>query len=211
MRGRALAATVLGLLALGVIVLALRAIRRPPAEPPAAADVATERTPRPRYRPAPPTTTTAVVEAPPDAPEPAEQPPLVATIWEHPAPDGAGEIPPEAADEPTQPAAAIRELLPVDAEGIDAAVLPSLRDIRNCYQSWLALQPDLEGEIVVRFVVAERDGIGVVDRIEVVEGTTTGNTLFEGCVMNVMSDLRFEPPEGGGTVEVDYPFLFRSG
>ena len=50
----------------------------------------------------------------------------------------------------------------------------------------------------------------MVERIEIVEGTSTGNTLFEGCVMNVMSDMEFQPPPGGGSVEVDYPFVFRS-
>ncbi len=136
--------------------------------------------------------------------------PLVATIWEDPPGDGGTAPTRGAADAPAPIPDPAVKLLPVDEEGIDAAVFPRLRDIRDCYGAWLEVHPDLEGRIVVRFTVIGRDDVGVVDRIAIVEGTSTGNTLFEGCVMNVMSDLRFEAPPGGSTVEVDYPFVFRS-
>ena len=97
---------------------------------------------------------------------------------------------------------------PADYDGINGAIGESLGDIRECYDQWLNLVPDLEGKVVVRFVIEGEDGGGVVTETEVAEATTDENTFFEGCVLNVMSDLTFEDPEGA--VTVNYPFVFRS-
>jgi hypothetical protein len=98
-----------------------------------------------------------------------------------------------------------------DAEGIQSAVFESLDGIRECYEGWLELQPDLEGEIVVRFVITEDDEGGSVSGAEVVDGTLPEHTFFDGCVLNVMSAMRFEAPADGGEVVVNYPFAFSSG
>ncbi len=98
-----------------------------------------------------------------------------------------------------------------DAEGIQSAVFESLDGIRECYEGWLELQPDLEGEIVVRFVITEDDQGGTVSGAEVVDGTLPEHTFFDGCVLNVMSTMRFEAPADGGEVVVNYPFAFSSG
>lgn len=98
-----------------------------------------------------------------------------------------------------------------DAEGIQSAVFESLDGIRECYDGWLELQPDLEGEIVVRFVISDGGGGGAVSQAEVVDGTLPEHTFFDGCVLNVMSTMRFEAPPGGGEVVVNYPFAFSSG
>lgn len=213
MRGKSPVVLAIGLIAVGVGIGVLWRLTVPAGDPPSAptpgsaVDSADAGPPRPARREAP-----GPVVADPEggAADRIPAPPLVATIWEDPSGDGGTDLSPGAADDPVPVPGPAVELLPVDEEGIDVAVFPRLRDIRECYQAWLEAQPDLEGRIVVRFVVAGRGGVGVVNRISIVEGTTTGNTLFEGCVMNVMSDLRFEPPPAGGTVEVDYPFVFRS-
>lgn len=98
-----------------------------------------------------------------------------------------------------------------DAEGIQSAIFESLDGIRECYDGWLELQPDLEGEIVVRFVISEADGDGAVSGAEVVDGTLPEHTFFDGCVLNVMSTMRFEAPADGGEMVVNYPFAFSSG
>ena len=97
---------------------------------------------------------------------------------------------------------------PADYDGINGAIGEVLGDIRECYQEWLNLVPDLEGKVVVRFVIEGQDETGVVTEAEVVEATTAENTFFEGCLLNVMSDLQFEDPDGQMTV--NYPFVFRA-
>jgi len=97
---------------------------------------------------------------------------------------------------------------PADYDGINGAIGEALGEIRECYDQWLALQPDLEGKVVVAFEIAAEDDRGVVTQTEVVEATTTENTFFEGCLLNVMSELQFEAPET--TTSVNYPFVFSS-
>lgn len=101
-------------------------------------------------------------------------------------------------------------LFPTSKEGINDAIREELGEIRECYQAWLELQPELEGTIEVKFVISDVDGVGEVTRTETLDATSTDHTLFEGCVLNVMSDLTFEPPEDGGVVIVSYPFQFSS-
>ncbi len=102
-------------------------------------------------------------------------------------------------------------LFPTSKDGINDAIREELPEIRECYQSWLELQPELEGIIEVKFVISDVDGVGEVTRTETMDTTNTDHTLFEGCVLNVMSGLTFEPPEDGGVVIVSYPFEFTSG
>lgn len=213
MRGKGLAGLAFGLIVAGVLALALWRLTAMGGDTPPAA------TPANTAGPPGPPSPIPTLQDDPDPGETAREraethptgsPPLVATIWEDPPGDAGADVHPDSANRNAPVPEPSAELLPADEEGIDAAVFPQLRDIRECYQAWLEAQPDLAGRIVVRFVVSEQGGTGVVDRIAIVEGTSTGNTLFEGCVMNVMSELRFEAPPGGGTVEVDYPFVFRS-
>jgi len=97
---------------------------------------------------------------------------------------------------------------PADADGINGAIGESLGGIRECYQQWLQLDPELAGEVVVAFVIEARGDRGAVTETEVIEATTSKNTFFEGCLLNVMSDLQFEVPDEPTTVH--YPFLFSS-
>ena len=50
------------------------------------------------------------------------------------------------------------------------------------------------------------DDFGEVTTAEVKDGNT-GHEVFESCVVNVMANLAFDPPEGGA-LTVNYPFVF---
>jgi hypothetical protein len=103
------------------------------------------------------------------------------------------------------------ELFPLSKEGINDAIRERLGEIRDCYQAWLEVDPELAGKVVVKFHVRENDeGYGEVYEALTQEGTDTNNDFFEGCVVNVMSELRFEPPADGGMMTVSYPFMFKS-
>ncbi len=125
--------------------------------------------------------------------------------FEEAAPE-TGEVP-----EPSEEGAEPEVLYSTSKEGINDAIRERLSEIRECYQAWLELQPDLEGTVEVKFVISDVDGVGEVTRTETLDTTTTDHTLFEGCVLNVMSTLAFESPEDGGVVIVSYPFQFTAG
>lgn len=103
------------------------------------------------------------------------------------------------------------QLFPLNKEGINDAVRERLGEIRDCYNAWLEADPELAGKVVVKFHVRGDDqGYGEVYEALTHEGTDTDNDFFEGCVVNVMSELRFEPPADGGIMIVSYPFVFSS-
>jgi len=89
--------------------------------------------------------------------------------------------------------------------GIKAAVQDAKADIQHCYEEWSKVSPSLQGRLLVGFRIS--DG-GVVDRVRLVEDAGMGNAAFEGCVLSVMSDMRFDAPEAGGDLEVTYPLVF---
>ena len=213
MRGRDILAGALAGVAISVVVYEGKAVFEPegeepvtveqgksatwtaPGVPAASAERRTHRRSPPAYRP------------PPSSP--ADDPDEEATA------DGEADDPAEDEDswalERDGDAEEEAERFPTSEEGINDAIREELSEIRECYQAWLNLEPDLEGQIEVTFVISDVDGVGEVTSTELQDRTTTDHTLFEGCVLNVMSDLRFEAPADGGEVVVNYPFIFKAG
>ena len=56
-------------------------------------------------------------------------------------------------------------------------------------------------------ITADGGADAVVDQVSIVEDAGMGNVAFEGCVLSVMQDLRFDPPEKG-SLTVKYPIVF---
>jgi len=110
--------------------------------------------------------------------------------------------------ERTPPAEALGAL---SKEAIDDGVRDQIPEILQCYQGWLQRNPDLEGRINVKFVIAtseEDPDLGYVREVDLAD-TTIGNVWMEGCVLSAMEDAEFEAPSGG-VVIVTYPFEFSS-
>jgi hypothetical protein len=88
-------------------------------------------------------------------------------------------------------------------ELIQATIRRSYDGFRKCYQSALARDPDIEGRVVARFVIA-RDGT-------VSNATNDGSTFPDPdtitCMLDGFRKLRFPAPEGG-IVTVVYPIVF---
>jgi hypothetical protein len=94
-----------------------------------------------------------------------------------------------------------------DADGLNEAMRSAMPEIDRCYEDWLRVQPALGGRMKVRFTIATDDGVeGQVTQVSVGDAGT-GNIAFEGCVLSVISALRFEPPLNG-EVTVTYPLAF---
>lgn len=100
---------------------------------------------------------------------------------------------------------------PPTQDGIAGAVAESMPALAECYQGWLAVDPDLEGRVVLQFMIAEsveEPGLAGAGQVTVVEATT-GARAFEACVTSVFSDLRFDVPDK--PIEVHYPVVFTPG
>lgn len=79
-----------------------------------------------------------------------------------------------------------------------------LNQIRFCYEKGLNTDPNLKGKIVTRFVI---NRTGRVSRAAVLRHNLK-NKSVRGCVLTVIKRIVFPEVEGGGIVEVDYPFIF---
>lgn len=76
--------------------------------------------------------------------------------------------------------------------------------IRYCYERELLTQPDLAGTVESSFLI---DGNGAV-----VASTASGigHSKVEKCVADIVKAISFPQPSGGSSVQVTYPFRFRS-
>ena len=101
---------------------------------------------------------------------------------------------------------------PVDRDGIKAAIQSATPQIKECYDGWLEYHPRLAGKLVIAFTIGSPEGerkLARITDVELVENRVR-HGVMEGCVLNVVSNLRFQRPDGGGEVTVRYPMFFSS-
>ncbi len=97
-----------------------------------------------------------------------------------------------------------REGLPRDV--IEAVIRRRIDRIRLCYERQLNFQPKLAGKMVIHFVIAA-DGSVMTSRVS---EDTMKSPPVKSCVEAEVKSWTFPRPEGGVTVNVDYPFVFES-
>ena len=100
----------------------------------------------------------------------------------------------------------------IDKDGIQGAVRSAIPEIRECYEAWLNLNPSLQGKLTVSFKIEsseDNDASATVVDAKVKEGGV-GNQFLDGCVVASLGSLQFDPPADGGTMNVTYPFTFKS-
>lgn len=94
-------------------------------------------------------------------------------------------------------------------EYIQAKVRELVPLVQECYESVLHDQPTLHGRLTVRFVIEGEPGVGsIVSESEVLDDGLGENAEIETCVRETMYTLKFDPPQAGGKVTVEYPFVF---
>ncbi|MBK7860569.1 MAG: AgmX/PglI C-terminal domain-containing protein [Archangiaceae bacterium] len=99
---------------------------------------------------------------------------------------------------------------PLSGDGIRAAVADARPQVRECYEAWLKVNPQLQGRLKVAFRITSDGGTeATIDQVHLVGDAGMGNLAFEGCVLSVMSGLHFDPPPQGA-LEVTYPLSFSS-
>ena len=91
-------------------------------------------------------------------------------------------------------------------EVINRVIQKHYNEIKYCYEKELTHDPGLYGKITVLFVI---EGTGRVGDA-LVQQTTMSSEPIESCVINHVKRWTFPAPQGGGTVQVTYPYVFKS-
>jgi hypothetical protein len=99
---------------------------------------------------------------------------------------------------------------PVTRDGIQGALRERIDEIKECYEGWLAVEPDLAGAVTVGFRIEATDG----PRARITDVDISVSDLhhpwLEGCILAMIGSLTFENPESGPAT-VRYPFRFAPG
>jgi hypothetical protein len=78
---------------------------------------------------------------------------------------------------------------------------------KYCYEKELPRNPNLSGKITTAWVIGPTGGVLSTRIAE----TTMANANVEQCLLRVIKRLKFPPCAGGGTADVTYPWIFKSG
>jgi len=89
-------------------------------------------------------------------------------------------------------------------EVIRRTIQRRMNEIRFCYESGLARDPGLSGRLAISFLIAPS---GAVQQAVIKESTLSSRAVAD-CVASAMRRVSFPAPNGGGYVQVTYPFSF---
>jgi TonB family protein len=78
--------------------------------------------------------------------------------------------------------------------------------LKRVYENWLKRDPALSGQLKIKFTILAS---GEVANVSVV-ASTTNNSEFDENIVRYVKRWTFPAVEGGGPVEVIYPFVFES-
>lgn len=93
-----------------------------------------------------------------------------------------------------------------DKELVRRVIRRHINEIKFCYQRELQAQPDLNGRVIVRFVISPTGQIAS----SAIQESTLDNRNAEQCMIQAVQRWLFPKPLGGGIVMVSYPFVLRS-
>lgn len=80
---------------------------------------------------------------------------------------------------------------------------------KECYEAALERDPELGGKLTVNFEIVGDESVGgIVESAELSDDSDIRDEEFMYCMRESMLSMSFEPPKGGGSVTVTYPFLF---
>lgn len=93
----------------------------------------------------------------------------------------------------------------LDKEIIRRVVQEHASQVRYCYEKELNLSPGLWGKISIRWMIGPD---GKVKSAAIAESSMHSNAV-ETCLTNRVLGWTFPSPKGGGSVVVNYPFVFK--
>jgi hypothetical protein len=89
---------------------------------------------------------------------------------------------------------------------INRVIQKHYSEIKYCYEKELTKEPQLYGKVTVLFVISGDGSVGDA----LVQQTTMGSEPVESCMTNHIKRWTFPAPQGGGTVQVTYPYVFKN-
>jgi hypothetical protein len=122
----------------------------------------------------------------------------------HGSGSGTGGKPPRTAAVPT-----VSFGQPVSHGDLDKAIIRryikrNIMKLQYCYEKQLLNKPNIEGTISTQFFI-DPDG-------KVTNSDASGfDTEVASCIAEVIKNIEFPKPRGGGGVQVNYPFVFKKG
>lgn len=81
-----------------------------------------------------------------------------------------------------------------------------LSEIRYCYESTMLKTPDLEGRLIIHFLIGKAGSI----KTAAVQTSTLPDPRLDDCVLRRLVTWQFPSPKGGIDVAVTYPFIFKT-
>jgi len=92
-------------------------------------------------------------------------------------------------------------------EEIQRVISRVMSQIKYCYEKELNKDPNLEGKLVMFWIIS---GSGDVSTVQTAQNTFGGGSgpAIDQCVSRIIQRLKFPNPKGGGIVNVTYPFVF---
>lgn len=91
-------------------------------------------------------------------------------------------------------------------EVIRRVIQRHINEVRFCYEQELNARPDLEGRVMVSFIISPTGAVQSAG----VGSSTINNARVEGCITQAVRRWTFPAPDGGGVVGVNYPFVLSS-
>ncbi len=116
---------------------------------------------------------------------------------------GAGKLGGRGSAVPTIRAGNVKAFGGLSKEAVRRVIMRHRAEVRHCYEGELNKRPDLEGRVMIAFVISPT---GVVTSAAV-SSSTLGNATVEGCIARAVRRWSFPSADGGGVTSVNYPFL----
>ncbi len=91
-------------------------------------------------------------------------------------------------------------------EEVGRVIHAHMKEVRYCYESSMVRASKVDGRVVLDFAI---NGKGVVAKVKVSNSSLPDPALGE-CIMRRLRTWQFPNPKGGVTVEVAYPFIFKT-
>jgi len=94
----------------------------------------------------------------------------------------------------------------LDKEIIRRIIRRHINEVKFCYEKELTTHPDLYGRVIIQFIIA---GDGHV-MTSLVQNSTMNSPIVEQCIAGALRRWEFPKPQGGGIVQVSYPFVLKA-
>jgi len=92
----------------------------------------------------------------------------------------------------------------IEKQDLDRVVKQRMGDIRGCFQRASQQDPNLAGEVVVRFQVTASGAIGSAT----IKRSSLQNSVVEACIREQFLKMVFPRPPGNKVIQATYPLLF---